>query len=68
MGEGNAWRLVPNYFNGYPFQQEIKKVLFILVIGKFVFMHFQKVHSRILRQEKIRHFLRMKKTLKSYVF
>jgi dipeptidyl aminopeptidase/acylaminoacyl peptidase len=27
MGEGNAWRLVPNYFNGYPFQQEIKKVL-----------------------------------------
>jgi dipeptidyl aminopeptidase/acylaminoacyl peptidase len=27
MGEGNAWRLVPNYFNGYPFQPEIKKVL-----------------------------------------
>ena len=27
MGEGNAWRLVPNYFGGYPFQPEIKKVL-----------------------------------------
>lgn len=27
MGEGNAWRLVPNYFGGYPWQPEIKKVL-----------------------------------------
>lgn len=27
MGEGNAWRLVPNYFGGYPFQPEVKKVL-----------------------------------------
>ena len=27
MGEGNAWRLVPNYFGGYPWQPEVKKVL-----------------------------------------
>lgn len=27
MGEGNAWRLVPNYFGGYPFDPEVKKVL-----------------------------------------
>ena len=27
MGEGNAWRLVPNYFGGYPWQAETQKVL-----------------------------------------
>ncbi len=27
MGEGNAWRLVPNYFGGYPWQPETQKVL-----------------------------------------
>ena len=27
MGEGNAWRLVPDYFGGYPWQQEVKKLL-----------------------------------------
>ncbi|MCY7359837.1 MAG: S9 family peptidase [Rudanella sp.] len=27
MGEGNAWRLVPNYFGGYPWQSETQKVL-----------------------------------------
>jgi dipeptidyl aminopeptidase/acylaminoacyl peptidase len=27
MGEGNAWRLVPNYFGGYPWQPEAQKVM-----------------------------------------
>jgi dipeptidyl aminopeptidase/acylaminoacyl peptidase len=27
FGEGNAWRLVPNYFGGYPWQPETKKIL-----------------------------------------
>ena len=27
MGEGNAWRLVPGYFGGYPWQADVKKVL-----------------------------------------
>lgn len=27
MGEGNAWRLVPDYFGGYPWQEETKKLL-----------------------------------------
>lgn len=27
MGEGNAWRLVPNYFGGYPWQPETQRVL-----------------------------------------
>jgi dipeptidyl aminopeptidase/acylaminoacyl peptidase len=27
MGEGNAWRLVPDYFGGYPWDQETKKLL-----------------------------------------
>ncbi|WP_199736655.1 S9 family peptidase [Fibrisoma montanum] len=27
MGEGNAWRLVPNYFGGYPWEAEAQKVL-----------------------------------------
>lgn len=27
MGEANAWRLVPNYFGGYPWQPEAQKVL-----------------------------------------
>jgi dipeptidyl aminopeptidase/acylaminoacyl peptidase len=27
FGEGNAWRLVPGYFGGYPWQPEIRKVL-----------------------------------------
>ncbi len=27
MGEGNAWRLVPNYFGGYPWEEDVKKVL-----------------------------------------
>jgi dipeptidyl aminopeptidase/acylaminoacyl peptidase len=27
MGEGNAWRLVPDYFGGYPWEAETKKIL-----------------------------------------
>jgi dipeptidyl aminopeptidase/acylaminoacyl peptidase len=27
FGEGNAWRLVPNYFGGYPWEDSTKKVL-----------------------------------------
>jgi dipeptidyl aminopeptidase/acylaminoacyl peptidase len=27
MGEGNAWRLVPNYFGGYAFEPAVKKIL-----------------------------------------
>ena len=27
FGEGNAWRLIPNYFGGYPWQPEVKKLL-----------------------------------------
>ena len=27
FGEGNAWRLVPIYFGGYPFEPAVKKVL-----------------------------------------
>lgn len=27
FGEGNAWRLVPNYFGGYPWQPAVKAVL-----------------------------------------
>jgi dipeptidyl aminopeptidase/acylaminoacyl peptidase len=27
FGEGNAWRLVPNYWGGYPWQKDIKKML-----------------------------------------
>lgn len=27
FGEGNAWRLVPNYFGGYPWEPKIKEVL-----------------------------------------
>ncbi|MCZ2458427.1 MAG: S9 family peptidase [Chitinophagales bacterium] len=27
FGEGNAWRLVPNYFGGYPWEPEVKKIL-----------------------------------------
>jgi len=27
MGEGNAWRLVPSYFGGYPWDKETKAVL-----------------------------------------
>lgn len=27
LGEGNAWNLVPNYFGGYPWQEEIKKIM-----------------------------------------
>lgn len=27
MGEGNAWRLVPDYFGGYPWNPETKKLL-----------------------------------------
>jgi dipeptidyl aminopeptidase/acylaminoacyl peptidase len=27
FGEGNAWRLVPNYFGGYPWQPEVRTVL-----------------------------------------
>lgn len=27
FGEGNAWRLVPNYFGGYPWEAETKKIL-----------------------------------------
>ncbi|MBS1664735.1 MAG: S9 family peptidase [Bacteroidetes bacterium] len=27
FGEGNAWRLVPNYFGGYPWESETKAIL-----------------------------------------
>lgn len=27
FGEGNAWRLVPNYFGGYPWEEAVKPVL-----------------------------------------
>ena len=27
FGEGNAWRLVPDYFGGYPWEPEVKKIL-----------------------------------------
>lgn len=27
FGEGNAWRLVPNYFGGYPWEEGVKEVL-----------------------------------------
>lgn len=27
FGEGNAWRLVPNYFGGYPWQDSIRSIL-----------------------------------------
>ena len=27
FGEGNAWRLVPNYFGGYPWDETTKKIL-----------------------------------------
>ncbi|WP_234735911.1 S9 family peptidase [Tellurirhabdus bombi] len=27
LGEGNAWRLVPNYFGGYPWQKNIQEVM-----------------------------------------
>jgi dipeptidyl aminopeptidase/acylaminoacyl peptidase len=27
MGEGNAWRLVPTHFGGYPWEKEIKEIL-----------------------------------------
>lgn len=27
FGEGNAWRLVPNYFGGYPWQPAVKELL-----------------------------------------
>ena len=27
MGEGNAWRLTPNYFGGYPWQEKTKDIL-----------------------------------------
>lgn len=27
MGEGNAWRLTPNYFGGYPWENNIKPIL-----------------------------------------
>jgi dipeptidyl aminopeptidase/acylaminoacyl peptidase len=27
FGEGNAWRLVPNYFGGYPWEQEHKGII-----------------------------------------
>ncbi|MBK1439312.1 S9 family peptidase [Parapedobacter sp. ISTM3] len=27
FGEGNAWRLVPNYFGGYPWDDQVKDVL-----------------------------------------
>jgi dipeptidyl aminopeptidase/acylaminoacyl peptidase len=25
--EGNAWRLVPNYFGGYPWEPNVKEIL-----------------------------------------
>ncbi len=27
LGEGNAWRLIPNYFGGYPWEEEAKKII-----------------------------------------
>jgi len=27
MGEGNAWRLIPDHFGGYPWEKETKKIL-----------------------------------------
>ena len=27
FGEGNAWRLVPNYFGGYPWEPEVNATL-----------------------------------------
>lgn len=27
FGEGNAWRLVPNYFGGYPWEPKVKSIL-----------------------------------------
>ena len=27
FGEGNAWRLVPNYFGGYPWEDKVKAIL-----------------------------------------
>jgi dipeptidyl aminopeptidase/acylaminoacyl peptidase len=27
FGEGNAWRLVPNYFGGYPWEEKVKATL-----------------------------------------
>ena len=27
FGEGNAWRLVPNYFGGYPWEDKIEPIL-----------------------------------------
>ncbi len=27
FGEGNAWRLVPNYFGGYPWEPDVRQVL-----------------------------------------
>ena len=27
FGEGNAWRLVPNYFDGYPWEPKVKEIL-----------------------------------------
>jgi len=27
FGEGNAWRLVPNYFGGYPWEAKVKEIL-----------------------------------------
>ncbi|WP_163071469.1 prolyl oligopeptidase family serine peptidase, partial [Acinetobacter baumannii] len=27
FGEGNAWRLVPNYFGGYPWEEKAKAVI-----------------------------------------
>ncbi|MBC7652177.1 MAG: S9 family peptidase [Deinococcales bacterium] len=27
FGEGNAWRLVPNYFGGYPWEEKVKPIL-----------------------------------------
>ncbi len=27
FGEGNAWRLVPNYFGGYPWEEQAKQIL-----------------------------------------
>ncbi len=27
FGEGNAWKLVPNYFGGYPWQKSVKELL-----------------------------------------
>lgn len=28
FGEGNAWRLVPNYFGGYPWEPKVRETLF----------------------------------------